>query len=383
MRILYVDHAATTPLDPRVREEMKPYEETRFGNPSSPHLLGREAKSAIERARRQMAISIGASSPQEIVFTSGGTEADNLAILGYALENQEKGNHILVSAVEHHAVLHPCEFLQKQGFNVTYLPVNSYGQVDPDEVRKHLTPETILISVMTANNEVGTIEPVTEIGRIAEERGICFHTDAVQAFGQMPVQVKDFCCSLLSLSSHKIYGPKGAGALYVREGTSLSSIILGGGQERNRRSGTENVAGIVGFGLASQLASQDYFWRSQHLKRLRDAFITRIQEIFPEAILTGHPEHRLPGNAHFLFPGIPSESMIAGLDQEGIAVSAGSACASGSPEPSHVLKAMGIPAELARCAVRFTFGMGNTMEDVETLVSAVEKIKSRLLAPSV
>jgi len=380
--MLYVDYAATTPLDPRVGEVMKPYEEAQFGNPSSPHRLGREAKSAVERARSQVATSIGASSPEEIVFTSGGTEADNLAILGYALENQEKGKHILVSSVEHHAILHPCEFLQKQGFKVTYLPVNSYGQVEPDEVKKSLTPETILISVMTANNEVGTLEPVMEIGRLAEEYGICFHTDAVQAFGQVRVRVKDFSCSLLTLSSHKIYGPKGVGALYVRKGTYLRSLLMGGGQERNLRSGTENVAGIVGFGMASQLAFQEYLPRSEHLKRLRDAFIARIREVFPEAILTGHPEHRLPGNAHFLFPDIPSESMIAGLDLEGIAVSAGSACASGSLEPSHVLKAMGIPAKLARCAVRFTFGMGNTLQDVDTLASAVDRIKSRLLAPS-
>lgn len=375
---VYLDHAATTPVDPRVRDAMLPYLGERFGNPSSPHGLGRVPKMALEEARERVAAALGADSPLEIIFTSGGTEADNLAVLGFARANRSKGKHIITSAIEHHAVLHACEQAEREGFEVTYLPVDSTGRVSVQAVEQAIRPDTILISVMWANNEVGTLQPVAEIAALAKSRGIAFHTDAVQAFGALHVSARDVVCDLLSISSHKIYGPKGAGALYIRKGTALEPLMIGGPHEFNLRAGTENVPGIVGFGEAARLAALEYRDRAAKAQALRDAFIAGIQKIAPDAILTGHPADRLPGNAHFLFPGIESGTLIAALDLAGVCISAGSACTAGAIEPSHVLKAMGYAPALARCAARFTFGCENTESDVRLALPTLEKVLRRV-----
>ncbi len=371
MRRVYLDHAATTPVDPRVLEAMLPYFRERFGNAGSIHAWGQEARGAIDHAREIVAATIGAT-PSEIVFTSGATEADNLAILGTALASEGKG-HIITTRIEHHAVLEPCRFLESRGFEVTYLPVDRYGLVDPDEVRRAIRPDTILISVMHANNEIGTIEPIEEIGAIAREHGIPFHTDATQTVGILPVHVDALKVDLLSMSAHKRYGPKGVGALYVRQGTPIAPILRGGSQERNRRAGTENVPAIVGFGKAMEIAQEVMAEEAATLTRLRDRFITALLSL-GEVTLNGHPTCRLPNNVNVSFKGMDSESILLALDLRGVAASSGSACTSGTLEPSHVLEAIGLPPEIAAGTVRFSMGRATTEEDLDYVVEALSEI---------
>ncbi|MDR5694447.1 MAG: cysteine desulfurase NifS [Armatimonadota bacterium] len=372
MRRVYLDHAATTPVDPRVLEAMLPYFRERFGNAGSIHAWGQEARGAIDHAREIVAATIGAT-PSEIVFTSGATEADNLAILGTALASEGKGHHIITTRIEHHAVLEPCRFLESRGFEVTYLPVDRYGLVDPDEVRRAIRPDTILISVMHANNEIGTIEPIEEIGAIAREHGIPFHTDATQTVGILPVHVDALKVDLLSMSAHKRYGPKGVGALYVRQGTPIAPILRGGSQERNRRAGTENVPAIVGFGKAMEIAQEVMAEEAATLTRLRDRFITALLSL-GEVTLNGHPTCRLPNNVNVSFKGMDSESILLALDLRGVAASSGSACTSGTLEPSHVLEAIGLPPEIAAGTVRFSMGRATTEEDLDYVVEALSEI---------
>ncbi|NYE58040.1 cysteine desulfurase NifS [Carboxydothermus ferrireducens] len=378
MERIYLDHGATTPLSREVLEEMMPYLTEKFGNPSSIHAFGREARKAIEDAREKVAKAINASDPGEIVFTGGGTEADNLAIKGIARAYKHKGNHIITSAVEHHAVLDACLALQKEGFEVTVLPVDEYGMVSVEDVKKAITDKTILITIMHANNEVGTIQPIAEIGEIAREKGVYFHTDAVQTVGKIPVDVKELKVDLLSLSAHKIYGPKGVGALYVRKGLKLEPLANGGGQERKRRPGTENVAGIVGLGKAIELAVAEMPEESARLTKLRDKLIKGVLERIPYVRLNGHPTKRLPHNANFSVEFVEGESMLLMLDMKGIAASSGSACTSGSLDPSHVLLAMGIPHEVAHGSLRLTLGKANTEEQIDYVLEVLPGIVERL-----
>ncbi|ABB15341.1 cysteine desulfurase NifS [Carboxydothermus hydrogenoformans] len=378
MERIYLDHGATTPLSREVLEEMLPYLTEKFGNPSSIHAFGREARKAIEDAREKVAKAINASDPGEIVFTGGGTEADNLAIKGIARAYKHKGNHIITSAVEHHAVLDACLALQKEGFEVTVLPVDKYGMVSVEDVKKAITDKTILITIMHANNEVGTIQPIAEIGEIAREKGVYFHTDAVQTVGKIPVDVKELKVDLLSLSAHKIYGPKGVGALYVRKGLKLEPLANGGGQERKRRPGTENVAGIVGLGKAIELAVAEMPEESARLTKLRDKLIKGVLERIPYVRLNGHPTKRLPHNANFSVEFVEGESMLLMLDMKGIAASSGSACTSGSLDPSHVLLAMGIPHEVAHGSLRLTLGKANTEEQIDYVLEVLPGIVERL-----
>lgn len=373
MEEIYLDHAATTPCLLQVVEAMMPYLHGNFGNPSSIHQTGQKAKMAVEDARAQVAQLIGAH-PSEVVFTSGGTEANNLAIQGSANALAVKGKHIITSAVEHKAVLEPCHFLEPGGFEVTVLPVDGHGVIRLDELKSAVHKDTVLISVMHANNEVGTIQPVEHIAQIAHEHGIVFHTDAVQSAGNISVDVNALGVDLLSFSSHKIYGPKGAGALYIRKGTKISRILHGGDHERRRRAGTENVPGIVGFGKACELAREELSQRMKHVGGLRDKMRAMINEQIPHVLFTGHPEKRLPNNLSLCVDSVEGESIIVTLDLKGIAVSSGSACMAGSLEASHVLVAMGIPVPLARSAVRFTFGIYNTEGHVNAAVSALKEI---------
>ena len=377
MKRIYLDHAATTPVDPRVLEEMLPYFTEKYGNPSSVYQEGREARRAVEAARLQIAQTINAD-PQEIYFTAGGSESDNWAIKGIALKNKARGNHIITTEIEHHAVLHTCEYLEKQGFEVTYLPVDEQGMISLEDLKKAIKDETILVSIMFANNEIGTIEPIKEIGEIVKAKGILFHTDAVQAFGNIPVDVKDLNVDLLSLSSHKVYGPKGIGALYIRKGVPIESLVHGGAQERRRRAGTENTASIVGFGKAAELASQELDQNITHMKTLRDALIDGVMEKIPQVRLNGHPTERLPGNANFCFDYIEGESILLSLDLIGVAGSSGSACTSGSLDPSHVLLAIGLPAGIAHGSLRLTIGKSTTMEDIAYVVDHLVEIIERL-----
>lgn len=379
---VYLDHSATTPVDPEVARAMYECMLHNWGNPSSIHSFGREAKKAMEEAREKVAAAIGADDPTEIIFTSGGTEADNLAIKGVAEANAKRGNHIITSSIEHHAVLDACKYLEKHGFEVTYLPVDEYGMVSVEDVRRAITDRTILISIMHANNEVGTIQPVEEIGRLAREKGIYFHVDAVQTVGKIPVNVKDLNCDLLSISAHKIYGPKGIGCLYVRKGTRILPIQHGGAQERRRRAGTENMPGIVGFGVAIEKAVREMPERAEKERKLRDKIINTVMNTIPHTKLNGHPEKRLPNNANFSFQYIEGESILLMLDMKGIAASSGSACTSGSLEPSHVLLAMGIPHEIAHGSVRFTLGKDNTEEQIDYLLEVLPEIVERLRAMS-
>ncbi len=381
MRRIYLDYAATTPTHPEVVEAMLPYFTDAFGNPSSVYSYGQEAKGAIEEARTKVADLIGAWG-EEIVFTSGGTEADNFAIKGIACANEPKGNHIITSTIEHHAVLETCKFLETRGFNVTYLPVDEYGLVDPDDVKRAITDKTILISVMHANNEVGTIEPITEIGRIAQEKEIYFHTDAVQTVGHIPVDVNELGVDLLSMSAHKLYGPKGVGALYVRKGTRLASFMHGGEQEKRRRASTENVPGIVGFGKAAELARQEMSQEAEHITRLRDWLIKGLLERIDHVRLNGHPKKRLPGNVNLSVEYVEGESMVLNLDLAGICASTGSACSSSSLEPSHVLLAMGLPHEQAHGSLRLTLGRWTTEEEIEKVLDVLPGIVARLRAMS-
>lgn len=370
---VYIDHAATTPCDARVLEVMLPYFGVNFGNPSSIHHIGQHSKMAIEDSRAQVALLIGAR-PEEIVFTSGGTESNNLALQGAADSLERKGKHIITSAVEHKAVLEPCHFLEKRGFEITIIPVDKHGRISPDDVKNNLRDNTILVSVMHANNEVGTIQPVEEIGKVLRERGILFHTDAVQSAGNIPVDVNALSVDMLSISSHKIYGPKGAGALFIRKGKKISRVLHGGSHERNRRAGTENVPGIVGFGKACELAKNELDERMRHVKALRDEMRRQISLCISDVFFTGHPEKRLPNNLSLCVDSVEGESIIVSLDLKGICVSSGSACMAGALEPSHVLTAMGVPAPLARSAVRFTFGTQNTMEHVNLAITALKEI---------
>jgi cysteine desulfurase len=359
MRRIYLDYAATTPTHPDVVKAMLPYFTDAFGNPSSIYSYGQEAKGVIEEARKKVADLIGARD-EEIVFTSGGTEADNLAIKGVAYANELKGNHIITSTIEHHAVMETCKFLEARGFDVTYLPVDEFGMVAPGDVEKAITGKTILISVMHANNEMGTIEPIAEIGRIARKAEIYFHTDAVQTIGHIPVNVNELGVDLLSMSAHKLYGPKGVGALYVRKGTRLTPFMHGGEQERRQRASTENVPGIVGFGKAVELAQQEMSQEAEHITYLRDQLIKGLLERIDHVRLNGHPQKRLPSNVNVGVEYVEGESMVLNLDLEGICASTGSACSSSSLEPSHVLLAMGLPHELAHGSLRFSLGKWTT-----------------------
>lgn len=382
MKRIYIDHAATTLTDSRVVKAMEPYFIQKYGNPNSIHSFGQEAKEAVEEAREKIAHLIGAN-PSEIIFTGGGTESDNFAIKGIAWANQKKGNHIITSKIEHHAVLHSCQFLEKHGFRVTYLPVDKYGLIDPDDVKKAITDQTILVTIMHANNEIGTIEPIKEIGKVLKEAGIYFHTDSVQTVGHIPIDVNDIGVNMLSMSGHKFYGPNGVGVLYLRKGTKIVTLIDGGAQEKNRRAGTENVAGIVGMGKAAELAEKRLVQGEEDkIIKLRDRLIKDIAEKIDHVYLNGHPTKRLPGNANFCFEFIEGESMLLNLDMEGVAASSGSACTSGSLEPSHVLLAIGLLPEIAHGSLRLTLGKDNTDEEVEYVIGILPKIIEKLRALS-
>jgi cysteine desulfurase len=381
MRRIYLDHAATTPTRPEVVKAMLPYFTDAFGNPSSIYSYGQEARGAVEEARTKVAELIGARS-EEIIFTSGGTEADNFALKGVAYASEHKGNHIITTSIEHHAVLEVCKFLGRRGFKITYLPVDEYGLVDPDDVKRAITDKTILISVMHANNEVGTIEPVEEIGKIAREAGVYFHTDAVQTVGHIPVNVDELKVDLLAISAHKFYGPKGVGALYARKGTKLVSLMHGGEQEKRRRAGTENVPAIVGLGKAVELAGQEMGKEAERLAYLRDKLIKGLVEKIDHIRLNGHPTRRLPNNVNVSVDFVEGESMLLHLDLGGICASTGSACSSASLEPSHVLLALGIPPEQAHGSLRFTLGRENTEADVERVLEVLPGIVARLRAMS-
>ncbi|MGI6188223.1 MAG: cysteine desulfurase NifS [Clostridiales bacterium] len=376
-RRVYMDYAATTYVKQEVMEEMMPYFTEKYGNPSSVHSFGREARKAVDLARERTAKALNAST-DEIYFTGGGSESDNWAIKGAALANKQKGNHIITSSIEHHAVLYTCQYLEKMGFEVTYLPVDQYGLVNPEDVKKAITDKTILISIMFANNEIGTIQPVKEIGRIAREHGVYFHTDAVQAVGHVPIDVKDMNIDLLSLSAHKFYGPKGVGALYVRKGVRIHPYLHGGAQERNRRAGTENLPGIVGLGKAIELAYENLEESNSKLAAMRDRLIAGIMEKIDHVRLNGHPVKRLPGNANLSFEFIEGEALLLSLDMKGIAASSGSACTSGSLDPSHVLLAIGLTHEIAHGSLRLTLGDDNTDEDVDYVLEVLPGIVERL-----
>jgi cysteine desulfurase len=381
MRRIYLDHAATTPTRPEVVQAMLPYFTNAFGNASSIYSYGREARGAVEEARTKVVELIGARS-EEIIFTNGGTEADNYALKGVAYANEKKGNHIITTSIEHHAVMEVCKFLGRRGFKITYLPVDEYGLVDPDDVKRAITDKTILISVMHANNQVGTIEPVEEIGEIAREAGVCFHTDAVQTLGHIPVNVDKLKVDLLAISAHKLYGPKGVGVLYVRKGTKLVPLMHGGEQEKRRRAGTENVPAIVGLGKAVELAGREMGKEVEQLAYLRDKLIKGLMEKIDHIRLNGHPTRRLPNNVNLSVDFVEGESLLLSLDLEGICASTGSACGSASPEPSHVLLALGIPPEQAHGSLRFTLGRENTETDMERVLEVLPGIVARLRAMS-
>ena len=376
-RIIYMDHSATTYVRKEVVETMEPYHSEHFGNPSSIYRIARESKKVVDAAREQVAKALGAE-PDEISFTSGGSESDNWAIKGIAWANRKNGNHIITSKIEHHAVLHSCKYLENEGFAITYLPVDKFGLVDPSDLEKAITDKTILISIMYANNEIGTIEPIPELGAIARKHKIPFHTDAVQAVGNIPIDVKTQNIDLLSLSAHKFYGPKGVGVLYIRKGIKIDNLIHGGGQERKRRAGTENIAGIVGLGEAIELATADIEGHNKKIRALRDRLMNGILAKIPNARLNGHPEKRLPGNINISFEFIEGESMLLWLDDEGICASTGSACTSGSLEPSHVLLATGLPVEISHGSLRLTLGNVNTDADVDFVLEVLPKVVSRL-----
>ena len=376
-RIIYMDHSATTYTKEEVVDAMLPYFTRHFGNPSSIYSIARDSKQAIDTARAQVAKAIGAD-PGEIYFTSGGSESDNWAIKGVAFANRKRGNHIITTKIEHHAVLHTCQFLEKEGFTVTYLPVDKYGRVDPNELEQAITEKTILISIMYANNEIGTIEPIRELAAIAQKHKVYFHTDAVQAIGNVPIRVKEEHIDLLSLSAHKFYGPKGVGALYIRNGVRIENLIHGGGQEKRKRAGTENIAGIVGCGKAIEIATADIVGHNARIQAMRDRLLKGILETIPHAYLNGHPTERLPGNINISFEFIEGESMLLWLDDEGICASTGSACTSGSLEPSHVLLATGLPVEISHGSLRLTLGDANNEGDVDTVLEVLPKVVARL-----
>ncbi|HUS89451.1 MAG TPA: cysteine desulfurase NifS [Desulfosporosinus sp.] len=378
MRRIYLDHSATTPVDLEVATLMMTYYTEKYGNPSSVHGFGREAKQALEEARRQVAELIGAT-PQEVTFTSGGTEADNLAILGTAQAMRKKGKHLITSAIEHHAVLETCEYLEKKGFELTVIPVDSEGIVSVEDVRKAVRPDTILISVMHANNEVGAIQPIVEIGNLAKELGITFHVDAVQSLGKIPINVKEMNIDLLTVSSHKIYGPKGVGALYIRKGVRIVPLAHGGSQEKKRRSGTENTPGIIGFGKACELIGKRMAEETELQTKLRDKLMNGILERIKYVKVNGPlGEKRLTNNVNVSIRFVEGESLLLSLDMLGIAASSGSACTSGSLDPSHVLLAMGLVHEIAHGSLRFSLGRQNTEEEIDYVLEQLPKIVERL-----
>lgn len=377
-----MDHAATTPVDPEVLETMQPYFAERYGNASSLHSFGREARRAMNEARAQVAAVIGAE-PGDIIFTAGGTESDNLALKGIAAKNKDgltkgKGAHIITSAIEHPAVLATCRFLESRGYIVRYMPVDEQGLIRVKDVAAAISETTFLISVMHANNEIGTIEPIAELGKLARRHKIMFHTDAVQTFGKVPIDVKKMNIDMLSISSHKVYGPKGVGALYLRKGIHPEPIAHGGGHERGLRSSTENISGIVGFGKAAELAAKRMRADTEHLTTLRDTLIDTVLDTVEEAYLNGHPAHRLANNAHFRFTAIEGEALVLGLDDHGIAASTGSACSSKKLEPSHVLRAIGLNEVEAHGSLRLTLGRENTRDDVDYVIAILPRVLKRL-----
>ena len=373
MNRIYMDNAATTRVTAPVAEAMMPYLTEVFGNPSSVHWYGREAKKALENARRQVAAVLKCD-PGEVYFTGCGTESDNWAIRGAAYAKKAKGNHIITSAVEHHAVLHTCQQLEREGFEVTYLPVDEYGRVSAESVEKAIRPETTLITIMAANNEIGTIEPIAEIGKLAKEKKILFHTDAVQAVGAIPVDVNEWNVDMLSMSGHKFHGPKGIGALYIRKGVRIDTYMHGGAQERGQRAGTENLAGIVGIGKAIELATQNLAANAKRLTALRDRMIDGILAAIPECRLNGHRTERLPNNVNVSVRYIEGEALLLRLDLAGISGSSGSACTSGSLDPSHVLLAIGLPHEIAHGSLRLSLGTDSTDADVDAVLTELPKI---------
>lgn len=377
MKRVYLDNAATTRLIPEVLNEMLPYMTDIYGNPSSPHYFGQQSAMAVDRARQQVASAINAD-PSEIIFMSGGSEADNTAIRGIAERYSKKGRHIITTAVEHHAVLHTCQLLEKQGYEVTYLPVDEYGMVTAEQVRDAMRDDTILVTIMFANNEVGTIMPIAEIGKLCRDRKVFFHTDAVQAVGHLPIDVQAMNIDMLSMSAHKFHGPKSIGALYVRKGIIVPALIVGGAQERNRRAGTENVPGIVGMGKAIELACSDLEAKANKMMVLRDKLIREIPLRIPEVKLNGHPTNRLPNNVNYSIKYIEGESILLMLDLNGIAASSGSACTSGSLDPSHVLLAMGLTHEVAHGSVRMTLCDDTTEEDIDYVLEVLPKVAAKL-----
>lgn len=380
-KLIYLDNAATTALRPEVFESMKPYFMENYSNPNSVYTFAQQSRNAVEEARKTIAGLIGAQ-PKEIYFTGGGSEGDNWAIKGCAQALSSKGKHIITSKIEHHAVLHTCEYLEKQGFEVTYLDVDEYGVIRLDELEQAIRPDTILISIMFANNEIGTIEPVREIGAIAKKHGVLFHTDAVQAFGHVPIDVDELNIDMLSASAHKFYGPKGVGFSYMRNSVKLGAFIHGGAQERARRGGTSNVPGIVGMGRAAQIAASDMEEAGRKVAAIRDHLIERVLNEIPYARLNGHPADRLPNNANFCFRFIEGESLLIMLDQKGICASSGSACTSGSLDPSHVLLAIGLPHEIAHGSLRLTLSEETTIEDVDYAADSLKAVVERLRSMS-
>ena len=375
--MIYLDNAATTKVNKKVLESMMPYFSEIYCNPSAAYSFATKGRIAIEEARNYAAKLIGASD-MEIYFTSGGSESDNWAITAVAESFSDKGKHIITTKIEHHAVLHTCEYLERHGFDITYLNVDSDGKVRLDELKKSIREDTILISVMTANNEIGTIQPVAEIGKIAHEKGILFHTDAVQAYGHIPINVDEMNIDLLSASGHKFNGPKGVGIMYIRKGVKIRSFIHGGSQERGRRAGTYNVPGIAGLGTAAKLAMENMAKRAEKEKELRDYFIDRISAEIPYTVLNGHREDRLPNNINFCFRFVEGESVLIMLDQAGICASSGSACTSGAIDPSHVLRAIGLSDEMAHESLRLTLSYENTKEEIDTVVGELKRIVERL-----
>lgn len=371
--MIYLDYSATTPVEPAVLEVMLPFLREKYGNPSVLYEMGKEPRLAVEGAREIIGKAINAL-PEEIIFTSSGTESNNYAVIGTAFANKHKGNHIITSQIEHKSVLEPCRFIETQGFKVTYLRVDKYGTVDPEDVRKAIAEDTILVSIMHANNEIGTIQNIAEIGKITKENGIIFHTDAVQSFGHIPVDVEELGVDLVSLSAHKLYGPKGIGALYIRKGIRITPLLYGGHQEQNKRASTENVPGIVGFGKAVELAKRWITEEDGRIKDLRDKFIRKVLESIPDVSLNGHPTERLPNNINFSFKGIIGERLVLLLDKKGIYCSTGSACSTGSTDPSHVLLAIGLSRQKAYSSVRFTLGRMTKEEDVDYVIDILSHL---------
>lgn len=379
---IYLDHNSTTPTDPRVIEAMLPYYRNAWGNASSLHQFGRQAKAGLEESRETIA-KVFNCLPEEIFFTSGGTESDNFAVKGVAFEHEDKGKHIITSKIEHHAILESYTFLEELGFEATYLPVNQYGFVNPDDLRKAIRPDTILVSIMYANNEVGTIQPIDELAKICEERGVIFHTDAVQAAGKISIDLKKTPIALMSTSAHKIYGPKGVGILYIRQGTRILRWQTGGHHERGLRAGTENVPAIVGYAKAMELASREMVENDKKISGMAEEFRRKVMDQIPDVRFNGPDEGRIKGTVNLCFKGAEGEAIILNLDMMGIGVTSGSACTSGALEPSHVLTSMGVPPEIAQSAIRFSFGKDNDPQDIDYIVqslkSAVEKL--RMMSP--